>query len=103
MPRRRGGAGRCDKFHNETVRFLTPEIRLDYTAARLLYEESLAIGKELGERTIIAHSLAGLGNAAYIGGDFPRARQCFEGSLTIPQEVRDRQAAARMIHFLGII
>ena len=38
----------------------------DYPAARALYEESLAIGRELGDRSGIAGSLGNLGNVASI-------------------------------------
>jgi predicted ATPase/class 3 adenylate cyclase len=75
----------------------------DFTAVHLLCEESLAIGRDLGERASIAYSLAWLGEVAYRWGDFPRSRQCYEDGLAIFREIADRQGAARMVNALGSI
>src|SRR5207237_4890675 len=42
----------------------------DYASGRALLEESLAIGRELGDRTGIARSLNNLGIVAYHQGDY---------------------------------
>src|SRR5208282_1687155 len=62
----------------------------DYPAARALEEESLAIRRELGDRSGIAGSLGNLGNVASGQGDYPAARALYEGSLAIRRELGDR-------------
>lgn len=76
-------------------------IQGDYTAAPLLYKESLAIGQGLGYRPGIALSLIGLGNAARHQGDYAAARSHFEESLTILQELGDRHGISVAVANLG--
>jgi predicted ATPase/DNA-binding SARP family transcriptional activator len=76
-------------------------IQGDYTAAPLLYKESLAIGQELGYRPGIALSLIGLGNAARHQGDYAAAHSLFEESLAILRELGDRHGISVALANLG--
>src|SRR5438045_2261738 len=59
----------------------------DYTAARPLYEQSLAIRRELGDKGDIAGSLNNLGIVAYAQGDYASARPLYGESLAIRREL----------------
>src|SRR5262249_7586492 len=59
----------------------------DYTTARSLYEESLAIRRALGDRLGVADSLRNLGSVASDQGDYAAARSLYEESLAIRREL----------------
>ncbi|MFL5732491.1 MAG: tetratricopeptide repeat protein, partial [Chloroflexia bacterium] len=59
----------------------------DYATARSMYEESLAISRELGDKRGIAVSLGNLGNVAYGQGDYAIAHSLYEGSLALMREL----------------
>jgi predicted ATPase/class 3 adenylate cyclase len=59
----------------------------DHPAARALYEQSLAIRRELGDRFGIAASLNNLGIVVCKQGDYPAARALYEESLAINREL----------------
>jgi predicted ATPase/DNA-binding CsgD family transcriptional regulator len=61
----------------------------DKVRALALYEASLAIRRELGDKHGIAASLNGLGIVAIEEGDYDRARQLHEESLAIRREIGD--------------
>jgi predicted ATPase/DNA-binding winged helix-turn-helix (wHTH) protein len=73
----------------------------DYPAARALEEESLAIRRELGDRSGIAGSLGNLGNVASGQGDYPAARTLYEESLAIRRELGDPSGIANSLGNLG--
>ena len=73
----------------------------DYTAARSLHEESLAIWRELGDRRGMARSLNGLGNVALDKGDYSTARALHEDSLAIRRQLGDRGGMAGSLNNLG--
>jgi predicted ATPase/class 3 adenylate cyclase len=73
----------------------------EYSAARTLHEESLAIRRELGDRRGIAASLHSLGNVARKQGDFPSAQALCEESLAIRRELGDRWGIAASLGNLG--
>src|SRR5579871_6424352 len=62
----------------------------DYATARALYEESLAIRRELGDKNGIADSLSNLGEMAKEQGDYAAARALYEESLAIRRELGDK-------------
>jgi non-specific serine/threonine protein kinase len=66
----------------------------DYTAARSLLEESLAIGRETENKKNIAWSLINLGRLALEMGDYAQARSLFEESLTINRELAAKRDIA---------
>jgi predicted ATPase/class 3 adenylate cyclase len=73
----------------------------DYAAARTMYEESLTIYRELGNRPGIANALIGLGSVARAQGDLTAARALCEESLTISRDLGDRPGIARSLFNLG--
>jgi tetratricopeptide (TPR) repeat protein len=75
----------------------------DYNQARRLYEESLHIAEELGDRAGVARVLHNLGVLAQQQGDYGRAWQFYEESLRISEELGDRAGVARVLHNLGVL
>jgi tetratricopeptide (TPR) repeat protein len=75
----------------------------DYAAARSLYEESLAIRRELGDKRGIAISLSNLGRVAYSQGDYPAARSLHEESLAIRRELGDKWGIAYSLNSMGSV
>jgi predicted ATPase/DNA-binding SARP family transcriptional activator/uncharacterized protein HemY len=73
----------------------------EYTSARSLYEESLSIYRELGDRNGIAHCLGSLGNATREQGDYASAYALYEESLAIYRNVQDRSGIAYCLGNLG--
>jgi predicted ATPase/DNA-binding SARP family transcriptional activator/tetratricopeptide (TPR) repeat protein len=102
-------------------------IQSDHGAARTLYEESLAIYRELGDKREIGFSLYSLGNfeeslslfreigdrhgIAYLlkrlgdlareQGDYGAARTLYEEGLSLFREIRDRRGIAHSLGGLG--
>jgi predicted ATPase/class 3 adenylate cyclase/Tfp pilus assembly protein PilF len=75
----------------------------DHVASRALYEESLAIWRELGERRGIANLLNNLGNLAYRQGEFEASRSLHEESLAIRREMGEPWEIAASLNNLGIL
>jgi predicted ATPase/DNA-binding SARP family transcriptional activator len=73
----------------------------DYGTAKALYEESLAIRRELGDRPGIANSLHNLGLVANFQEDYAASRALYEESLAIRREMEDRQGIASSLNNLG--
>jgi tetratricopeptide (TPR) repeat protein len=74
----------------------------DFGAPGALFEESLAISREIGSKWDIAHSLGGLGWTAYGQGDYGAARALFEESLTTFREIGDKPGIAEALARLGL-
>jgi predicted ATPase len=75
----------------------------DYGTARTLYEESLAIRRELGDKLGIAASLGNLGVMAYEQGDYGAARTLYEEGLAIRRELGDKLGIAASLGNLGVV
>ncbi|HZO89052.1 MAG TPA: tetratricopeptide repeat protein, partial [Chthonomonadaceae bacterium] len=75
----------------------------DYGTARSLYEQSLAIRRELEDEPGIAMALNGLGGLAVNQGDYATAQGLFEQSLAIRREMGDKRGIATALNNLGII
>jgi DNA-binding NarL/FixJ family response regulator len=73
----------------------------DYATARVLHEESLAIGRELDDGQIIAWSLNNLGLVARFAGDYPRARALFEEALEICRRLGNPTLEAFVLNHLA--
>jgi predicted ATPase/DNA-binding winged helix-turn-helix (wHTH) protein len=73
----------------------------DYSAAKALRQEGLAIWKELGNREGIVQSVASLGTIAQSQGDYPTALALFKEALAIRRELGDRHGIARSLISLG--
>jgi predicted ATPase/DNA-binding SARP family transcriptional activator len=75
----------------------------DYAAARSLYEESLAISRELGDKQGVAQSLSYLGLTAYAQGDYAATRSLHEESLAISRELGDNLGIDISLLILGTV
>ena len=63
----------------------------EYAAARGLYEESLTLLREMGNKRGIAMSLNNLGGLALVQRDYATARRCYVESLTLDWERGDKE------------
>ncbi|HZT42939.1 MAG TPA: tetratricopeptide repeat protein [Chthonomonadaceae bacterium] len=72
-----------------------------YAAAQGLFEESLAIYQELGDKRGIASVLNSLGFAFWNQGDYVAAQVYVEESLAISRELGDRLGITSSLHILG--
>ncbi len=77
-------------------------VQSDFAAARSLFEESLAISRELGNRQGIAKSLDNMGLTATGQGDHAAARSLFEESLAISRETGNRLMVSSTLNNLGM-
>ena len=75
----------------------------DYTAARALQEESLALSRELGDKRNIAISLDLLGVMASNQGDYTAARALYQESLELYRELGDRKGIAECLPGLAAV
>ena len=73
----------------------------DYSAAKALRQEGLAIWKELGNREGVAQSVAALGNIAQLQGDYSSAQALFREALAIRRELGDRHGIVASLLYLG--
>lgn len=73
----------------------------DYAATVEFAEESLAIGREVGDKPGTASVLIKLANAATEAGDYETASGFLEEALTIWQELDDKHGIARALISLG--
>lgn len=75
----------------------------DYEQARRLYQESLAIAEELGDRPGISKTNHQLGILAQDHGEYDEARRLYEESLAIDEELGNRPGIAVSKHQLGML
>jgi len=75
----------------------------DYTAARHLHEESLALYQSLNDRRGIANALENLGLVTREQGHYAAAQALHEESLAIRRALGDRRGAAISLINLGIV
>lgn len=75
----------------------------DPDRARLLYEESLAIHRELDDKPGAAVLLNNLGVVAMFQEDYPAAQQLYEESLEILREIGNRWAVAYLLNNLALV
>ena len=68
-----------------------------YSAARALHEESLAIRRELKDSGGIAYSLSGLGDVALQQGDYSAAGAFVRDALSIRRELGDKMGIAELL------
>jgi tetratricopeptide (TPR) repeat protein len=69
----------------------------DSAAARALYEQGLAIFRDLGDRWGIAGTLADLGSLAREQGNYPTACPLYRESIRIFQELDHKRGIARLL------
>jgi class 3 adenylate cyclase/tetratricopeptide (TPR) repeat protein len=75
----------------------------DNETARTLYQESLAIQRDLGDRPGVAVLLSNLGVVAYYSGDYASARSLDEESLAVFREIGDHWSVATLLNNIGDI
>jgi predicted ATPase/class 3 adenylate cyclase len=75
----------------------------DYAASRELFEASLRIRRELGDRSAIASVLNNLGVIARHQGDLATAQAFYEESLGLYRELEDRWAMTHLLNNLGMV
>jgi predicted ATPase/class 3 adenylate cyclase len=75
----------------------------DDDAARMYYEESMAIRRAAGHRAGIAHSLSNLAGMARDQGDYETARAYYEECLAIRRAIDDTEGITRTLINLGIM
>jgi len=74
----------------------------DLDEARALFEESLALARNLQDYWTVAWVLQGLGRVAYFENDPPRTRALAQESLAVAEQLDDRWLIAFGLHLLGI-
>lgn len=74
----------------------------DLREARNLFDESLSIAREQGDRWTIAWALHGLGRVAYFENDPVGTRTLARESLIVAEEIGDAWLIAFALHLLGI-
>jgi predicted ATPase/DNA-binding SARP family transcriptional activator len=74
----------------------------EYERAAALFEEALALWRDLGDKGRLGDALDGLGLVAQFRGDYARAASIFEDSLALRRELGDRPGIARSLHRLGL-
>jgi tetratricopeptide (TPR) repeat protein len=73
----------------------------DEAKERELYEQSLALRRELGDRRLIANSVLMLGGADLARGDYERATPLLEEGLALAKELRDTWSMSLALIALG--
>ena len=73
----------------------------DLTAARPLFEKSLELAREAGEKWVAAHALNGLGNVEWTQGNLAAARPIYEKSLALHREIADKWGISISLGNLG--
>jgi tetratricopeptide (TPR) repeat protein len=75
----------------------------DFAAAWAFYEESLAIGRAIGDQQSIATALNGLGTIAYRHNDAAAARGFYEESLLLWRTLGDQDHIAFVLNNLSLL
>jgi predicted ATPase/class 3 adenylate cyclase/Tfp pilus assembly protein PilF len=75
----------------------------DYAAARMLYEEGVAIYRGLDRPIGLAAALNNLGNVAWVEGDLPAARALYEEGLELRRSAGDTPGVATSLNNLGMV
>jgi predicted ATPase/class 3 adenylate cyclase len=73
----------------------------DQGRAKVLFEESLSLSRELGDSEGTSYSLRLLGLVAQNEGGYGRATTLFEESLTLRRELQDKWGIAHLLRLLG--
>jgi len=74
----------------------------EYGQAEALYEASLALRRDLGDKRGIAASLSNLAGVAERRGDYARAVPLFEEALALAREIGDTSSLAKTLGNLGL-
>lgn len=79
------------------------EVRGDEARAQVLFEQSLPLYREVGDKPGIAKSTGMLGRLAMLRGDYASAETLLEESLTLYRDLGDHWFLAIMLNFRGMI
>lgn len=93
-------AARAKALHGAA--FLATQ-QADYEAGRALFEQSLAIRRELGDKSAMASILNNLGVITRYQGDYVSAQTYYEESLALYRELQDKWATAVVLCNLAIV
>jgi tetratricopeptide (TPR) repeat protein len=77
--------------------------REDYGQAKELYEESLALSREMDDNWWLASSLLGLAFVSHDRGDSERATELYEESMDLFREQGDKQSLANCLGSLAMM
>jgi predicted ATPase/class 3 adenylate cyclase/tetratricopeptide (TPR) repeat protein len=77
--------------------------REEHGQARELFEESLALSRELGDTWWLADSLSNLAVVSHSLRDSERATELYEQSMDLFRELGDKQSLARCLNDLGMV
>jgi predicted ATPase/transcriptional regulator with XRE-family HTH domain/Flp pilus assembly protein TadD len=75
----------------------------DFDYARTMYQQSLEISRESGDRRGMARPLNNLAVLAHAQGDYGQAAELFEQSLALKRELGDRTGMASSLNGLGTV
>jgi predicted ATPase/class 3 adenylate cyclase len=75
----------------------------DMTSARVVLDESLAIGRELDDKHVMVETLHNLGAVANYEGDYASSASYLEESLTLSRELGDKWHLAASLVNLGLV
>jgi predicted ATPase/DNA-binding CsgD family transcriptional regulator len=78
-------------------------IQSDYERAEPLFQESLALYRELEDQPGVAFALSLLGSVAWTKGDMAAARTLTEEALAIARKVDDMERIATSLFILGLL
>jgi predicted ATPase len=78
-------------------------LREEYGQARELYEESLALSREMSDTWWLANSLSNLASVSGFRGDSERASELYEQSMELFREQRDKQHLAYCLNNLAMV
>jgi tetratricopeptide (TPR) repeat protein len=81
------------------IRYLLGE----HNVARRLYQESLQISRDLGDKSGVSISLHQLGMLAQDTGDLAEARRLYQESLQISRDLGDKSGVSISLHQLGTL
>ncbi|HYN86999.1 MAG TPA: tetratricopeptide repeat protein, partial [Ardenticatenaceae bacterium] len=73
----------------------------DFDRARSIYEESLALSRQLGDKEVLAYALGGQGYVLLQQGDAAAARLLFEECVAIRRELGDLGGVSAALRGLG--
>jgi predicted ATPase/DNA-binding SARP family transcriptional activator/Tfp pilus assembly protein PilF len=74
-----------------------------YDEARAAYEQSLAIGQQVGNPLAVAEALSSMGVLALIREQFDEAKSWLEEAITLNQRYEHKLRTVRDLHRLGVI
>lgn len=80
---------------------LARDADFDYATAQALYEESLSLRREIGDKVGISASLSNLGDTALAQWDYPAARVLYEESLKLAREMGYKMGTVYALNALG--